>query len=255
MKVLTLTVAASALLIAGTANAADMPAQAPAYARTYVNPTYDWSGGYIGAHAGYASSASDINDLFFYDTGGTQTLKANGFAGGGQFGFNVQSGHVVYGIEADASWLDLDHNSMGYYGVKSTKAEWMATVRGRLGLAIDRTLLYVTAGGAFSDIEATFNTDGFSDGGDVGSVSGKGKFGWTFGAGVEHAFADNWTFKLEGLYTRFTNEDTDLLDDPDGCTPADGGEQRCAFSFNHDIWAVRAGINYHFTGGPVVARY
>jgi outer membrane immunogenic protein len=115
-----------------------------------------------------------------------------------------------------------------------TKNDWLATVRGRVGYAFDRFLVYGTAGAAFGDVRANFSTDPATD---------ETKTGWTVGAGVEVAVASNWTAKAEYLF----------VDLADGSCTANCAIQNpngpplipnVAVKFNESI--VRAGINYKF---------
>jgi outer membrane immunogenic protein len=76
-----------------------------------------------------------------------------------------------------------------------TKNNWISTLRGRVGYAVDRVLFYGTAGGAFGNIKANTNT----------TAPSVNKAGWTAGAGVEAAFADNWTARIEYLYVDLEN--------------------------------------------------
>ncbi len=92
----------SAALIGGAA-AADMPIKAPVYKAPVVAPPYNWSGFYIGLNAGYSWGHQD-NDLVVAATGATifsNSDKLDGFIGGGQIGYNWQSDHWVFGLEAD----------------------------------------------------------------------------------------------------------------------------------------------------------
>jgi len=116
-----------------------------------------------------------------------------------------------------------------------SRLDWFATVRGRLGYAWDRFLIYATGGVAFTD--RGNNGDDFGAfGGGFGIPSGaslvgtgfytspaaafsgnlvaptnvfltnsnnNNNVGWTVGGGVEWAFAYNWTAKIEGLYVSF----------------------------------------------------
>lgn len=67
--------------------------------------------------------------------------------------------------------------------------------RRRAGYAADRVLLYATAGGAFANVQTNFN----------GTTTSHTQSGWTAGAGIEWAFADNWTAKVEYLYVNLGN--------------------------------------------------
>ena len=101
----------SAAAFSTCASAADLPARMPVKAPVPAAVVWNWTGFYIGVHAGAA-----WNDAAFTDIGddipspnraplGTEFWKPHraGFAGGGQIGYNFQSGNVVYGLEADFS--------------------------------------------------------------------------------------------------------------------------------------------------------
>src|SRR5262245_3838294 len=111
------------------AQAADMPIKAP----RYIEPAANWSGWYIGAHAGVAwqqATESVYSDLSF---------NKSGFIGGGQLGYNWQHGNFVFGLESDISGL-TGKNSDGY-GFLSSSIRWLSTVRGRFGLAVGDTMV------------------------------------------------------------------------------------------------------------------
>ena len=119
----------------------------------------------------------------------------------------------------------------------------IGTLRARLGFAIDRTLIYATGGLAYGRVENTFaDTTGV---GDYASNS-SWKTGWTLGGGVEYAFTNNWTAKVEALYFDLGSQTVTSADfDP------------YVKKFDNTGWTVRAGINYKFgaPAAPVVARY
>ena len=194
---------AIAFAAAGPALAADLPppvAPPPRAPATYVPvvPVFSWTGIYLGATAGY-------NFGTVSPTGGAN-ITTNGFLIGGTLGGNYQFGSFVVGIEADG-----DYNSMNNAGFK---IDWLATVRGRAGYAIDRLLLYGTGGGAFAPA----------------SVSGGNTTmtGWTAGGGVEYAFTPNWTAKAEYLYVDFVS-------------PSIAGK-----GFGDTDNLIRVGVNYKF---------
>jgi outer membrane immunogenic protein len=121
--------AAAALLSTG-AFAADIPLFNPPPAMLSATPiAYNWSGFYIGLHAGYGWADGD-------DDNG----ESSGALVGGQMGANWQWDQFVLGAEVDASWVDLD------------STDWLASARLRAGLAWDRILLYGT-GGVASDFD------------------------------------------------------------------------------------------------------
>jgi outer membrane immunogenic protein len=183
------------------AQAADMPIKAP----RYVEPAADWTGWYIGAHAGGAWQKTDVNtgsgffnDGYFFPNPNASISKS-GFIGGGQLGYNWQHGNFVFGLEGDISGLSGRASTSfdtGYQtGSYSSKMRWLSTVRGRFGLAVGDTMAYMTAGVAFGGVRSTVNFD------DIGTYSrSQTKTGWTIGGGVEHMLSRNWTIGLEGLF-------------------------------------------------------
>ena len=213
-KFLLASVGVLALGVASAA-AADLPRRVAAPAPIAVPPPYSWTGFYAGINGGYGWGGSDFTAPF-----ATNGFDMNGGLVGGTFGYNYQVGQAVFGIEGDidASWIKGDVGCAGTNcAVKNT---WLATVRGRLGYAVDRWMPYVTGGAAFGDINTTVAG--------VGSASDN-KVGWTVGGGVEAALSGPWTAKLEYLYVDLGRGDAVL-----------GSEAK----FQSHI--VRAGLNYRF---------
>lgn len=232
---------------AGHALAADLPQPAPppqapvAYVPA-VAPVYNWGGIYFGANGGYGfgnSEWSDPNNTS--GLGSTGNFGVTGFLVGPTVGVNFQTDAFVFGIEGDfdGSWLD-GKSSSPFCGVSlgfpagsqcETKNTWLSTVRARVGYAADRVLFYGTAGGAFGNIEAGAN------GGFVSST----KAGWTAGAGVEVAFADNWTARVEYLFVDLQNT-TCSTANPCGNDVLGPANQTVKFDAN----LIRLGVDYKF---------
>ena len=86
----------------------------------------------------------------------TGNFSTNGWLAGGTLGGNYQWGQFVLGIEGDGDWKDVNAttstNCTGF-GC-TTRSDWLATVRGRAGYAVDRILFYGTGGGAFGNLQA-----------------------------------------------------------------------------------------------------
>lgn len=138
----------------------------------------------------------------------------SGFAGGGQLGYNWQTGAFVYGAEVDLSWLGAGETS-GFLaalpgapplyvnqGWAKTSLDWLATARLRAGYAVDRLLMFATAGLAFGGASASsgsVGTDGFVVDTFAGSSSAT-RVGWTAGGGAEYALTDHWIGRAEALY-------------------------------------------------------
>ena len=257
------------------AAAADLPRRAaPPPVFTPV-PVFTWTGFYAGFNAGYAfDTRSNQANAFAvappFATAGTVATFSNasqdGFTGGGQIGYNYQltpGSGVVIGVEADAQYLDFGRNRRAALitgGVVNpafsvvdprglSSLDFFGTVRGRLGYAFDRTLVYGTGGFAYGS-----GSDDRSFGGFRGNDSFR--TGWAAGGGIEYALptesflnffrASAVTLKVEGLYVnldRGTGTQGALVINNATNTPV-------AFSNvgrrNDEFAVVRAGINYKF---------
>lgn len=199
--------------------AADLPRKA-------VSPApYNWTGLYAGLNAGYGWSSSNGN-------------SANGFVGGAQAGYNWQTGNFVWGLETDiqatGQKATATATAAGVTITETDKASWLGTTRLRAGWAADRWFFYGTGGVAY----AKFKQDGVASGLLVGSYSGTNtQVGWTAGAGVEAAIANNWSWKLEYLYASFGGFSNAYT--------VTGGSFTINYPrINENI--VRTGLNYRF---------
>jgi outer membrane immunogenic protein len=163
---------------------------------------FNWSGLYVGLQAGYGWGTSNHRQ----GTAQTDDFTMSGFVGGGTLGWNWQApgSALVWGIETDISWSNI-HGSRpigltgGFFcftGPCETFVKWFGTVRGRIGVAFDRSLLYATGGLAYGNLFAQITPDPTFTGGET-------KAGWTAGFGWEWAFAPNWSVKAEYLYVDF----------------------------------------------------
>ena len=208
--------------------------KAPAVASPVVN----WTGIYVGANAGYSFGTSSWNDSV---TGGsTGNFGTYGFLFGGTLGANYQLGALVFGVEADGDWTDP--SGFGTFtasalcaGSCQTTNSWLATARGRIGYAFDRYLVYATGGAAFGNVQAGYSEHAFTN---------TTEPGWTVGAGVEGAFARNWTAKVEYLFVDLANSSCTT-----DCAIANANGPplipNVAVKFNESM--VRAGVNYKFS--------
>jgi outer membrane immunogenic protein len=237
---------ALALAAATPAMAADLPEpapppQAPA-AYTAPGPVYNWSGVYIGINGGYAFG----NSSWGATTGfaGTGNFDVNDGLVGGTLGVNFQTGQFVFGVEADGDWTDISGStSSSTLGgcvancTYQTSNDWLGTIRGRIGYAFDRVLLYGTAGGAGGNVKSSFtDSAGFS-------ASGSStEFGWTAGAGIEYAITDNITAKAEYLFVDLSNG---TFSCPAG-TCGGAGAPAMSVPVSFDASLIRAGLNFKF---------
>jgi outer membrane immunogenic protein len=218
-------VSVAALLISLTAaKAADLPTVAPQDAIVSAS-VYDWTGFYIGAQVGYAGGDADrVNTAGF-----ANDFNIDGVVGGIHAGYNHQVNNWVFGVEADIELSGIKGDDAGVGGAVDTlEAEWLGSVRARIGYAFDRTLVYATGGVAFAGVDANANNGAASISDDNTHI------GWTVGAGVEHAFTNNITARIEYRYTDFSDKSYAL-----GPAFADA-------NYELDSHAVRVGVSYKF---------
>jgi outer membrane immunogenic protein len=201
--------AGAALLgTAVSAQAADLAVKAPYY-KAPVALVYDWTGFYIGVNAG-VGLGRDRSILNAQTTFNSTYLSPQGGLGGGQIGYNWQTGSVfgplVLGVEADIQGAGMSDSGTSLPiagGVRyNQKLDWFGTVRGRIGVTHGPVLSYVTAGYAYGSVNTSiteFAAPAFSSGNRM-------QGGWTVGSGVEAALGGNWTFKIEYLYLNLGNK-------------------------------------------------
>jgi len=221
---LLMTVAASA------GYAADLAVSTPPEAPVETTPVFSWTGFYVGVNAGGAFGGND--DVGFHSFGNYLgrygKLDGSGFIGGGQIGYNYQiDNNWVIGLETDFQGGDINDSFNTGTASASSKIDWYGTLRPRIGYSYDRTLFYGTGGLAYGHINHK------------GSVAGGGSFGddktragRTRGAGVEHAFTDHITAKLEYQSVDFGGYNV--------------GGDALSTKASSDFHAIRVGLNYKF---------
>lgn len=194
---------ATILALSGAATAADVSEPAAS--------TYDWTGPYLGVHAGYLWGDADVS---YEGLGGGGEI--DGAIGGGLGGFNVQSDNLVFGVEADFGLTGADGSGvpacMGFDCVAeiySYDMDWNAHLRGRVGLALDRTLFFVAGGLAIAEHELGVD---YPRGGD-GSGS-ETHYGFTIGGGAEYAMSDSVLLRIEYLYDDYSSKRYNFGIDP-----------------------------------------
>jgi outer membrane immunogenic protein len=227
----------------GAASAADLPAQAPAAAPVTA---YNWSGCYIGGHAGGVVS----EDRSTGQLGAFRDFSSAGFVGGGQFGCDYQfaPGWVV-GVEDRAAWSSLKNTHAGTVRNLNTGVtvpsqftlgnDFLASATARLGHSfVDRWLVFARGGVAWTreKIDDAFVRPG---GPAVDPGVTMTRTGWTVGAGVEWVFAPHWSATLEYNYYDFGNGGTVLTSSTNNTTVT-------IFSLKDTIHAATAGVNYRF---------
>ena len=240
-------VALFVLLTIGPACAADLSA----YKAAPVPAIYSWTGCYIGLEGGGAWGTSDHTAESGRDAGQTITgnFSTSGGLAGGTIGCNYRIGSWVFGAEDDMSWTNTKGSAPDIVpfnpnSVSTTQQNWLDTLRGRVGLAWGRTLLYATGGAAFTDAQVTACPL-------VGCISQtKTVTGWTVGGGIEYAFLSGWSVKLEYLYADFGSPQ--FINPP---IPVGAGTI-VTRNVRLDDNVVRAGLNYRFSWpSPAAAWY
>jgi outer membrane immunogenic protein len=268
-------VAIAAMAVTGSANAAD---RAPAYkAPPLVGApaTHSWSGFYLGGNAGVIWSNTRADPGPFTTTGldflGRQAVGQfpsfnvadTGFIGGGQIGHNWQfAPNGVAGIEADIDYAGLNKTNTRAFAATNfigdgpieaniesaaQKLTWLGTVRGRLGLTLlnNTVLAFATGGLAFGRVNDSVQTIGVPNGAAgilVGANSDTVRTGWTVGGGVEYAFLNDWSAKLEYLYYDLGSQALTLNY---GSIPGDAGNT-FTYKFRDHGDILRVGVNRHF---------
>jgi len=236
MKRLLVASAALVVVLSAPAIAVDMT---PVF-KTLPNDsaTRDWAGVY-----GRMSTAQPWNGVTNDGTlhGAPFTSGAgnpDNFIGGGQFGFNIQKGPLVFGLEADITVRrGLDYtvyfapSALDKLGLGGEKG-WVGTLRPHAGVTVDNWLLYGTGGVAYSSVKP--NEAGAAQPGQGTDV----KTGWTLGGGIEYA-GTRWSLGLEYLYADFGKKNANQtaqggLPAPSGTSPDQSHLWRGRFNYNFD---------------------
>lgn len=214
---------AAAFMFASSALASDLPTKAAIYKTPIAAPLYNWSGFYAGTNFGGGWSNGSLNIPGNNLYGGLTE-----FLGGLQAGYNVQTGHLLLGVEGDFDWAAFSHPSLPAPTLGFVDQHWIGTLAGRMGLVNDRWLVFAKLGGGWVQGNATLNLPGAVWNGSSTSS------GWLAGAGIEYGFKPHWTVKLEYDYLGLSNWNSSTVP---------------AVALNRDLQLVKAGVNYKFESG------
>lgn len=224
-------------------------------------PAFAWTGYYVGAQLGGLANLSDVTDPLGPSLFGNPNLATGAFAGL-QAGYDYQSGMVVYGVEADIAFPQIEGTSTcsslsGSFINSNCKVgiDAFGTLTGRLGLALGpdgRSLIYGKGGAAWYTGGLGIATND-STGGAAGNPyttrnDDLSRWGWTLGAGAEYALTGNWSFKAEYDYANFGKQSVTLLpsaviDDAGAVVdtvPARQGH------VSNELHSFKLGLNYRF---------
>jgi outer membrane immunogenic protein len=233
-----------------------------------------WTGWYVGVNGGGIWTAKDSTvtaidiDVFAgaltTNTSSARFNDSSGF-GGGQIGYNWQGmwhPRLVLGVEADfqgaglcakgsTSAADANSPNEPFDGPTNASAKsclnWFGTVRGRLGYAFDRALVYGTGGFAFGSVKDSLATSKVSEAEVLTTSASRSSTdtGYVVGGGLEYALSPAWSLKGEYQYINLGT--VDLKPGLNTFDPADftGGSAH----LDHTYHTVRLGLNYHILPG------
>lgn len=235
---------AIAALTCTAASAADLAAKPYTKAPVLAAPVYNWTGFYVGGHAGYAWSPVSYNHNETAPvTQEAFSTKSSGFSGGAQLGYQHQFlNSWVLGIEGSYSWQDqadsAQTNLAGNPRTRESKLGDTWSVAGRLGYAWGPTLLY--AKGGYANSELSFKNTRIATG-IVGGVSETRTDGYVVGAGLAYGFAQNWSVAGEYNFYDFR---------PGAQQQTLNGAPVAAFNDNikFEIHQILVKLNYRFGG-------
>jgi outer membrane immunogenic protein len=248
-------IAFTAALGTGAASAADLAARPYTKAADPIYPIYNWAGFYVGGHVGGAWTneqwINTANTSGFGDLGPGQGFRqrSSGVFGGGQMGYNWQASNYVFGLEGTISGLGNRGTVLNtlFGGARddqfSWRTDWMATVTGRAGYAVNNNLFYVKGGYAGVNNRLSV-VDAVPP---IGSGSQtQWHNGWTVGAGWEYGITQNWIVGLQYDYATFEGKSYQLVGTSPGTYTFDAKPR--------DIQSAVVRLSYKW-GVPLVARY
>jgi len=243
------TVGLVAMSLTAPASAADLAARPYTKAPPMVAAIYDWSGFYIGANGGWGSSRKCWD---FTTPGGAFVAAegchdATGGVAGGQIGYRWQASSWVFGLEAQGDWAGLRgrNTSVAFPAFSNdSRIDAFGLFTGQVGYAANNVLFYVKGGAAVTDnrYEGVFL-------GTVVDRAEETRWGGTVGAGVEYAFAPNWSFGVEYNHLFMGTENYNFRG-----VGAFAGINTRNDDVKQDADLVTARVNYRF-GGPGIGKY
>jgi outer membrane immunogenic protein len=169
--------------------------------------TFGWTGWYAGVNGGGGWGQTSHTATF--TAPGIPALTTGNFNTGGgiiggTIGYNYQFGQWLLGGEADLDWSNIQGTFSGTAlgGAAafslSSQLNWLETTRARVGWVWNRALFYGTAGAALGGV--TTNASATAAGAAITASDTQTRFGWAAGAGVEYAFTNNISAKVEYLH-------------------------------------------------------
>lgn len=214
-------------------------------------PECSWQGFYLGLNVGGTFGESEATDIDDYNSGSIGAkhwdYDVSGFVGGIEAGYNFQPMKwLVLGVETDFGYLGLDGSAVqpgspGNDTIGETSDGFYATLRGRVGVAFNRFLVYGTGGGIGANNEVRVFDHQTAPPGGLGSGDASSddfRLGWTVGGGVAYAINCHWSVKVEYLYYNLEEEDFSFVNSFNSGT--------IHWDTETDGHIVRAGLAYKF---------
>jgi outer membrane immunogenic protein len=243
-RILFTTVSLGVLALISPALAADLPMKAGPVA----TPLYDWSGFYVGVYGGGGFGNHNLNNTLGPAGFANYTINydATGGIGGGEVGYNMQSGTFVFGVEADGFWSGIkgsdasqfNAGALPIFAIDTTKLKDGASLRARGGIAVDRLLLFFDGGWALGFLDHTNFVPG------VGTEQFTNhRSGLAAGGGIAYAVTNNIIGKFEYRYYDFGRF---VRSNPTTGVPP--------YTVDSTYSVVTLGVDFKF-GGPLIARY
>jgi outer membrane immunogenic protein len=189
-------------------------------------PIFTWTGPYIGGQVGYAWGAGNFNDSGFDPItrtfiSGTLGGTPNGAIGGAHVGYQVQLSQFVLGLEGSVDGTSLTNTAVATFPVAfkgstlsaQTSADVQGSIRGKIGFAWDRLLIYGTGGVAFGGFNTDFDLAAPNRRPPIFATANTSstRVGWTAGGGLQYAVTNNWWVFAEYRFTDFGTLNNDLL--------------------------------------------
>lgn len=205
-----------------------------------VPATNRWDGVYLGIHGGYADGDFTNYDRSSYNCWWCENnygSEMTGIIGGGTLGYNFTAEQFLLGAEAELGGSSLSGSAkdrqsstphtdvdMNFYG----------TVAARAGIIVGNVLFYAKGGYGFMNADIEWK-DKFYD---AKASSSEIMNTMVYGGGLEYAFSDSISMKLE--YLRFRLDDDENLKVKGYCC---GYEQKVNVE---GVNTFKVGVNYHF---------
>jgi outer membrane immunogenic protein len=246
---------AAAMTTAGSAGAADLIRYRNNPPVAAAPEPMSWTGCYVGSHSGLAAGHTTWQDTVPLGTidatmsGQTANTDMSGAIYGAQVGCSYQFSPLVIGLEGSVSASTLTGTNMDQFNATwtlRTKNDWIASITGRAGFAVDRVLVYTRGGVAWAHNKFEIENTAILDG-----TPSTTRVGWVIGSGIEWAFAPCWSVFLETDYYSFNGTNVSFAGDLINPTPA------FTVKTTQTVETAKFGVNYRFGGasGPLTSWY